>query len=266
MIYTDRDIKEHSSNIFLEGYSEKLLGPVSHDLTIKSFVVEDKSVDSFTIDPEGLVIIETNQKISIPKNLMGRIGEKNSRIRQGLYVSGPHYFPGHTTRIFLRVYNMSPYAITLKAGDAIAQIFFEELKDLPEQAYDQIDSSSYNDENEYRGLGKYKSSYEKRMARMQELSDDLDEKENRLYANIITLMGIFVSVFSLIMVNFSQINVLEGNTLIKINLSLGFVITLLMGCIMIFVNRKQRSNRISLIAFAILVVALAAALLLASLF
>ena len=45
---------------------------------------------------------------------MGRIGEKNSRMRQGLWVSGPHYFPGHKTYIYLRVQNLTADTIKIK--------------------------------------------------------------------------------------------------------------------------------------------------------
>ena len=37
----------------------------------------------------------------MPTDLVGIIGERNSKIRQGLEVVGPHYFPGHTTAIYL---------------------------------------------------------------------------------------------------------------------------------------------------------------------
>ena len=92
---------------------------------------------------------------------MGRIGEKNSRLRQGLWVSGPHYFPGHSTYIFLRVKNISPNDIGIKEGDKIAQIFFEQLDEVPDTTYDSQADASFNDEDQYRGLGRYTTEYDR---------------------------------------------------------------------------------------------------------
>ena len=54
-------------------------------------------------------------------------------------------------------------------------------------------------------MARYKDEYEKRMERIKDAGRDLDEKINHIYANILTLMGIFVSIFSLLMVNFTNI-------------------------------------------------------------
>lgn len=71
-------------------------------------------------------------------------------------MAGPHYFPGHETYLYLRVQNLSEKSITLKENDAIAQIFFEELNEIPEKTYDQQENASYNNEDKYRGMAKYK--------------------------------------------------------------------------------------------------------------
>ena len=58
------------------------------------------------------------------------------------------------------------------------------------------------------------------------------------------MMGIFVSIFSLITVNFNQLNSknLTVDFILKMNLSLG-IITLFIGLIMIFL-RKREDNKI----------------------
>lgn len=103
----------------------------------------------------------------MPADLMGRIAEKNSRMRMGLVVSGSHYYPGHET-------------------------------------YDQQQGASFNNEDAYRGLGRYKDEYEKRVTRLNEAQKNLENHETRIYANILTLMGIFVAIFSLILALFRQ--------------------------------------------------------------
>ena len=67
-------------------------------------------------------------------------------------------------------------------------------------------------------------------------------------------MGIFVSIFSLITVNFNQLNSknLTVDFILKMNLSLG-IITLFIGLIMIFL-RKREDNKIMKYFIGLLVI------------
>ena len=240
MILVDKDIKTLAEKVIIKGYNPSNVGPVSYDVTIQNIICEDEDKKSYVLRPQEMIFIKTAEKIKMPNTLMGRIGEKNSRMRQGLFVSGPHYFPGHETYMFLRVVNLSSNSIALSSGDKIAQIFFEELKQEPEHNYAFEPNASFNNEDEYRGLGKYQGEYEKRILKMEELSDNLDKKENSVYLNVITFMGLFVSIFSLITINFSQLsNNFAPENIIPINISLGVVIALFMGLILIFLNKAK---------------------------
>ena len=83
-----------------------------------------------------------------------------------------------------------------------------------------------------------------------------DERINNLYANILTIMGLFVSVFSIIMVNFT--NICEGNMkkefIIPMNISLGLVITLFTGLLLIFINKAK--NKHFLVGYIVLMLIL----------
>ena len=78
------------------------------------------------------------------------------------------------------------------------------------------------------------------------------------------MMGIFVSIFSLITVNFNQLNSknLTGDFILKMNLSLG-IITLFIGLIMIFL-RKREDNKIMKYFIVLLVIMLIALLIVLS--
>ena len=67
-------------------------------------------------------------------------------------------------------------------------------------------------------------------------------------------MGIFVSIFSLITVNFNQLNSknIPVDFILKMNLSLG-IITLFIGLIMIFL-RKREDNKIMKYFIGLLVI------------
>lgn len=246
MILVDKKIKERHTEIFSDNcYDEKYVNAESYDLHVSGIVENDGIVKSDVLRPGEIVFIKTVEKIHMPKDLLGRIGEKNSRMRQGLCVAGPHYYPGHETYLYLRVQNISASSIKIKEKDAIAQIFFEELCEIPEETYDQQTDASFNNEEEYLGLAKYKDEYEERMENLKDASQNLDEKINHIYANILTLMGIFVSVFSLIMVNFTNINqkIIDRKYIATVNLSLGIVISLFLGLIVLLVNHKEINKK-----------------------
>lgn len=69
-------------------------------------------------------------------------------------------------------------------------------------------------------------------------------------------MGVFVSVFSLIMVNFTNISSknLSKEFIIPMNLSLGIVIALFIGLLLVFINKAN--NKWFLLAYIILIVVL----------
>lgn len=172
MILVDKNIKARSTEIFRENYEEKSVNAISYDLHIKGIVGNEELLEEYVLKPGEAVFVKTKEKIHMPEDLMGRIGEKNLRMRQGLCVSGPHYYPGHETYLYLRVQNISAVTIKVKKEDAIAQIFFEELKEIPEETYDRQPNASFNDEDEYLGMAKYTDEYKKRMEELKDAGKD----------------------------------------------------------------------------------------------
>lgn len=165
MILVDKEIKDlvSKNGLIVEGFDLSNLGSVSYDLEIDKIIAfaDESSVEHTNYDLSNgeYVIVKTKEKIQMPSNLLGKIEEKNSIIRMGLIVSGPCYQPGHETYIYLRVFNISKRKIRLEKGFKIAQIMFEELKAVPEVTYDQVVTASFNNEEEYRGFGKYEQEY-----------------------------------------------------------------------------------------------------------
>ena len=246
MLLIDKDIKSYARNseLIVYGYNDENVNSASYDLTVDKIITDKEEVERYELAPGESVFIRTFEKLSIPNNILGRIAEKNSRMRMGLQVSGPHYQPGHTTYAFLRVQNISSNIIVVKKGAKIAQIFFEELKSVPEKTYDKQEQSSFNDEVEYKGFGKYEDEYRRDIKKYESVKEELENKESRMYANILTIMGIFISMFSLIIINLNSIS--EKNMSLKylcmINVSLCMVITVLMGLILIFLNKAKNSK------------------------
>lgn len=250
MILVDKNIKKlvAEGTLIVKGYNENNVGAISYDLTIDKIIKPSNGaykifkVDEYTLNPNEFVIIRTKEKLKIPNNILGRIVEKNSLIRTGLVVSGPHYQPGHETYCFLKVYNTSYDKFIIKSNKKIAQIIFEELKEIPELSYNENINASFNNEIHYRGYGKYKKEYEKKIKKLKTIQNNIDNKESKIYENVLTFMGIFISIFSLISINFQEVIIRELplRNLIIIDLSLGFIITLFMGLILIFIKNKDK--------------------------
>ena len=225
----------------IKDYTEDSIGNVSVDLRIKSIIGTDESLSEYELNPGETVFVETMEKLNMPLDLIGVIEEKNSRMRQGLVVSGPRYQPGHQTSIFLRVQNISTVVIRLAKGNQIAQIFFETLdKEVAPYA------GTFQGESQYKGLGNYQQQYEENMfQRMDQKKSDFDKDiakvTDRIYANVLTLMGIIVAIFSIISINYTAFAKahLTGKYIISMNISLAFSIVLLMGLVILIVNRKH---------------------------
>lgn len=116
MILVDKDIKRYveQQQLILSGYTEDNLNGISYDLTVDT-VLDTTGIEhrEYELKPGETVFIKTVEKLRIPNCILGRIAEKNSRMRQGLKVDGPHYQPGHVTYAFLRVQNISSQIIVL---------------------------------------------------------------------------------------------------------------------------------------------------------
>lgn len=245
MILVDKSIKERvaKGELIVENYNDSNLNSISYDLTLESIVSTDASLNSYDLHPGESVFIQTKEKLSIPYDVLGRIAQKNSRMRMGLYVDGPHYHPGHVTFAYLRVQNISANILTLKKGDKIAQIIFEQLVEVPEHPYEGPEAT-YKDEFKYKGLGDYKEEYEKSIKAIQEAKEDLETKETQIYANVLTLMGIVAAVFGIITINFQAFGQATFNIklLLTMNLSLVFTIAVFFGLLHIITNYHVTSK------------------------
>lgn len=261
MILVDKDIKMYvkEKDLIVEGYREENLNGISYDLTIGAICTEEKEHLEYELRPGEIIFVRTVEKLSIPNNILGRIAEKNSRMRQGLKVDGPHYQPGHVTYAFLRVQNISENVIVLQKGMKIAQIIFEQLTQVPEVPYGNQVGASFQNEEKYRGFGNYKAEYNKQIKdEIAQAKEDIESASHKIYANVLTLMGILVAIFSLLTINYQAFNqsAMDFQYILVMNLTLALCIVVMMGVILIFVNKAK--NKWFLGAYIVILVVLAA--------
>jgi len=242
MILVDKDILQRAQNGELfskETFNPENVNAISYDLTVDCIQINDESHKQYKLAPGETVFIKSKEVLIMPDDLMGRIGEKNSRMRMGIEVSGPHYYPGHKTNAFLRAYNMSDSSVMIQSGDSIAQIFFEQLTDVPNNTY----NSTFQNEYNYTGFGsKYQEEYEKRIHSAQKVKNNIKEKERQIYSNVLLLISIFVAMFSVISVNFRVApgTAIDAKSIITMNTSLCLCIIVMLCLVLIFLNKGKR--------------------------
>lgn len=272
MVLVDKEIRQRLKDDLplIENVDNSLINCVSCDLTVKNVVNKKMNDNKYELLPGCVVFVETNESLNMHNDLLGIVTEKNSRMRQGLKVDAPRYHPGHSTHIFLRVQNISDKAITISKNSKIAQIMFEKLSDIPDIPYNNQNDSSYNQETEYIGFGKYENEYSGQIRDLDETihqaKEDIDTASHRIYSNVLALMGIIVAVFSLITINYNSATQQDISLkfLVAMNLSLGFCIVLLMGLIFLFINTKKHKSL--WIIYLIVLLLLAVAIVVFSLF
>lgn len=265
MFIVDKQIKQlcNEKKLIIENYDEENVGAISYDLRVESIIVPDggderKEYSSFELYPQQTIFVSTMETIHIPDDYVGIVTEKNSVMRQGLITAAPYYQPGHKTKCFIRVTNISSEIITISKGKKIAQILFEKLAAKPDITYSQDQKASFNNELKFMGFGHYENEYKKELKKIQKAEENLDDKVNNIYANVLTFMSIIAAIFSLLTINFEAFRTQEFSriNILSLNLSMAFIISVLMGLILFFLNRKRKKS--VYIVYAIFVIALLA--------
>lgn len=237
------------SNV-IDGGRKENAGPVSYDLTTQSFFRDRQSysqaLTSYTLNPGDSVFVSAAESIKLPDDLACRVLIKNSRLRQGLTLDAPLYFPGHNTRVFFRVTNISSDAITLDTEKGIAQLVFERLEAPTDTPYD----GTFRDEFSFTGMGDYESVYSDDLEKLESKANEIEGIEKRIYGNVMTLMAIFAAVFTLVNVNMEAMAT-SASTIITVNLVTVGSFALLAGLIALPLRPKEWYVRLTPWAVAV---------------
>ena len=198
MTLVDYQIAELVDQVdLIDSYDSRCLTNIGYDLRAKMFYINSEGRKSITLMPNDSVFVESVEVVSMPKDLLGRIGLKNSRIRQGLRLDAPVYQPGHKTRIYFRLTNVSADAVTLYQDEKYATIFFERLADVPHTPY----AGTFQDEFNYQGLADYQDVYRRQVREIEKKAEDLKSMESNIYTNVLSILAIFMALFSFLTVN-----------------------------------------------------------------
>ena len=249
MLLSDAKIRELINNNVLQNANEHNIGPVSYDLTTKTFHSKSGEKSYADLMPGDSIFVSSEEIINLPDDLAARVSLRNSRIRQGLTLDAPLYFPGHKTRVFFRVTNVSSDEIKLNTTKGIAQLSFEEISGTVEKPY----HGAFSDEFDYSGMGNYTDIYKSEMEEIDRREDSLKKMESRIYERVIALFAIFAAIFTLVNINAgSLIGNTSGITIATVNLSIIGGFSALVGLIAIALKAEGIASKIILFIIAVI--------------
>lgn len=249
MLLSDAKIRELINNNVLQNANEHNIGPVSYDLTTKAFHSKSGEKSYADLMPGDSIFVSSEEIINLPDDLAARVSLRNSRIRQGLTLDAPLYFPGHKTRVFFRVTNVSSDEIKLNTTKGIAQLSFEEISGTVEKPY----HGTFSDEFDYSGMGNYTDIYKSEMEEIDRREDSLKKMESRIYERVIALFAIFAAIFTLVNINAgSLIGNTSGITIATVNLSIIGGFSALVGLIAIALKAEGIASKIILFIIAVI--------------
>lgn len=96
----------------------------------KTFEIQSYKAPSTTIPARGFLLAETNEKVTLPPNIVATIEGKSSLARLGLslHQTGGWIDAGFSGTITLELFNANSVPIRLYAGMKIGQLVFEKTE------------------------------------------------------------------------------------------------------------------------------------------
>lgn len=83
----------------------------------------------FTLEPNEFVLVETVEKVNMPKDLMATILPRSSLFRCGVTLYTAVVDPGFQGTLTFGMKNLSKFPFEIEIGSSIGQIVFREVKD-----------------------------------------------------------------------------------------------------------------------------------------
>lgn len=230
MTLVDRDILGLIESKVLLNADSGHVGSISYDLRTKYYVQKDNDFKlEYQLAPGESVFVACEEIVHMPDDMVGRIILRNSRIRAGLMLDAPVYQPGHKTTLFFRITNVSEQSMRLSKEAEFASIMFEQLDHAPVRPYDGV----FQQELDFANLGAYAKKYKLELQDFEDKTESIRNIEKSIYGNVITLMTVFIALFSLININIdlAYAEAIELGRMIVFNLttigSIAFLVALI---------------------------------------
>ena len=201
MFLIDKKISEMGPSL-LKPFDEESVTNIGYDLKTECFFLDQNTAKTeIDLAPGDTVFVRAVETVTLPDDMAAEVQLRNSRIRQGLSLEAPIYQPGHHTKVFFRVTNVTRQMMHLDAQKGIAYLVFLPLGDSVAKPY----NSTFQNEKDFVGMGAYQSDLADDMTDIEKKVDTVKNIEKNVYGNVLSIMGIFVGIFSLINVNLSLV-------------------------------------------------------------
>ena len=228
MILVDHDIRAFLANAAANEADqttiyhgdESCITGIGYDLRTSRVYQNGKAVSEYPLNPGESVFVESEEVIQFDAQTIGRVFLKNSRIRMGLMLDAPVYQPGHKTKIYFRLTNVSNDVLKIEQGAKYAMLMFEQLDKAPAEQY----NGTYQAEFDFKGLGDYKSAYLEQIQSIEGKVKNIQDMEKGIYGNVITILTIFVTIFTIL-----NMNIELAKTAASVHVFLNFNLAILGG-------------------------------------
>ena len=137
MFLQDEELRETIRKA-LTPVRDEHFGAVSYDLTVGKLIApgeRPEETDTFVLRPWQTVFAASEEVLTVPDDCIGFVTLRNSCIRMGLDLAVPVYYPGHKTRIFARLTNLSGQDIVLRKGDSVVSLMLSRLAHATDHPY-----------------------------------------------------------------------------------------------------------------------------------
>lgn len=155
MYLSDTKIQELIDSKVLLNADASNIGQVTYDLRTDGFYINESKQSEVELGPGDSTFVSCVECVALPNDLTASVLLRNSRIRQGLSLDAPLYFPGHGTRLCYRVINVSGNTIMLDKSKGIAKVAFQHVEGTVAHPY----RGAFSDELNFNGLANYSDIY-----------------------------------------------------------------------------------------------------------
>lgn len=209
MYLQEEELRELAKTDVLKNSAAKNFHNAAYDLQVKEIIwVDDdtRNAESHVLKAGESVFVATVETIDMPTDCIGQIIPRNSSIRMGLDIAAPVYQPGHKTRFFIRVTNMGSNEITLGKGMSIFSLMVYRLSHEVTHPYE----GAFTDEFSFTEAAMTHSVKTAVAEATTQKEKAVQDVTKNIYATVLTLMSIFIALFSAIIINAKVIPDVHG--------------------------------------------------------
>lgn len=251
MLLIDKKLFKQGASM-IEPFDEEQVTNIGYDLRTDCFFLDtNTSKKEVDLAPGDTVFVRTTETLDLPNDMAAAVQLRNSRIRQGLSLTAPIYQPGHKSKVFFRVTNATKQVIHLDSEKGIGYLVFIQLEEPVEKPY----NGAFQNEDAFVGMSTYRGTLADDVTDLEKKVDTVKNIEKNVYGNVLSIMGIFIGIFSLINVNLSLAAANAAMaTLLTFNFATVGAIAFLIGLINVILPEGKNHKMIwwaSGIAFAL---------------